>query len=306
MDHVTVSGYSRRPPHVVADAKGLFAKEGLEIEFHIAKLAPQHNEEMAAGKWNMTLSSADTMIARATRDGVDYVLFMQAEEGLGVHLLGQPDIKKIEDLRGKVLAGDPGDSNLDLIRMKIMRSHGLMESDYDVDIIGNTPERAKAFLAGKVSAAMLTPPSSDKVIKAGAVILADGADYVPDWPLACGWSRRSWVEENRDIVVRFIRAWSASTDWLLDPANKEETLDLLMSEESLTRQRAEHAYVRVVPKGAIHPDAIRKNMELRIELGVYPPPHHPVEHFYDASYWCAATGEPAPKPGGWPANAVKP
>ena len=76
-----------------------------------------------------------------------------------------------------------------------------------------------------------------------------------------------------------------------------------MSKCGLTRERAEHAYIRVVPKGAINPEAIRKNMELRIELGVYPPPHHAAEHFYDASYWCEATGLPAPQPTGRPKNA---
>lgn len=304
MDSLTVSGYSRRPPHVVADEKGFFAKEGLEVDFHIATLAPAHNEEMAQGKWNMTLSSADTMIARATKEGVDYVMFMQAEEGLGAYLIGQPGITSVEDLRGKLLAADPVDSNLDVIRMKIMREHGIMEDEYTYEIIGNTPKRAEAFLEGRVAAAMLTPPSSDKVLAAGGVMLANAEDYVPNWPLACGWSLRSWVEDNRDIVVRFIRAWAASCDWLLAPENKEETIDMLMGLEGLTRERAEHAYIRVVPKGAINPDAVRKNMELRIELGLYPPPHHAAEHFYDTSYWCEATGLPAPASGGKPKNAA--
>ncbi|MFT5540346.1 MAG: hypothetical protein ACI82H_001876 [Alphaproteobacteria bacterium] len=231
-------------------------------------------------------------------------MFMQAEECLGAYLIGQPGITSVEDLRGKLLAGDPGDSNLDLVRMKIMREHGMMEDDYDVDIIGNTPERAKAFLAGKVAAAMLTPPSSEKVMATGGVLLASAEDYVPDWPLACGWGLRSWVEDNRDIVVRFIRAWAASSDWLQAPENKAETLELLMSQGGLTRERAEHAYIRVVPQGAINAQAIRKNMELRIELGVYAPPHHAAEHFYDASYWCEATGLPAPEPAGRPKNAA--
>jgi ABC-type nitrate/sulfonate/bicarbonate transport system substrate-binding protein len=89
---------------------------------------------------------------------------MQAEEGLGAYLIGQHGVTCVEDLRGKLLAGDPGDSNLDLIRMKILRDHGLTEDDYRVDIIGNTPERTKAFLAGKVDSAILTPPSADKVV----------------------------------------------------------------------------------------------------------------------------------------------
>ncbi len=294
MDELTVSGYSRRPPQVVADEKGFFRDLGLDVNFHLVKLAPLHNEEMAAGKWNMTLSSADTMIARSTKEGVDYVMFMQAEEGLGAYLIGQPDIKTVADLRGKLLAADPVDSNLDVIRMKIMRENGVGEDEYTSEVIGSTPARAKAFLEGKVAAAMLTPPSSDRVIEAGGVLLASGEDYVPDWPLACGWGLRSWVESNRDIVVRFIRAWAASTDWLLAPENHEETIRLLIDQEGLTPERAEHAYERVVPKGAINPDAIRANLDLRIELDLYPPPRLPAEHFYDTSYWCEATGEPAP------------
>ncbi len=305
MDRLTISGYRRRPPHVIADCKGFFAKEGLEIDFHVATLAPEHNQQMAEGRWNITLSSADTMIARATSDHVDYVLFMQAEEGLSCYLVGQPGLKSVEDLRGKLLAGDPGDSNLDLIRRKIMRDHGIGEDEYEVEIIGNTPIRMEAFLAGKVAAAMLTPPSSEKALAAGGVLLADAAKYVPRWPLACGWGLRSWVEANRPLVVRFVRAWAAAADWLLLPENREETLQLLMSREGFTRKRAEEAYASVVPHGAINPEAIRKNMELRIALDVYAPPHHAAEHFYDTSYWCEATGRSAPKPVGFPDNAVR-
>jgi ABC-type nitrate/sulfonate/bicarbonate transport system substrate-binding protein len=229
---------------------------------------------------------------------------MQAEDGLGAYLIGQPGITSVEDLRGKLLAADPVDSNLDLIRMKIMREHGMGDDDYDYEIIGSTPARAKAFLEGKVAAAMLTPPSSDRVLDQGGVLLANAEDYVPNWPLACGWGLRSWVEANRDLVVRFIRAWAASTDWLLKAENHEETIRMLIDQEGLNEERAEHAYARVVPKGRINPEAIRKNLELRIELGLYPPPHHTAEHFYDTSYWCEATGEPAPETGGIPANAA--
>jgi hypothetical protein len=100
-------------------------------------------------------------------------------------------------------------------------------------------------------------------------------------------------------VVRFIRAWTAATDWLLEPGNREETLDLMMREEGLKRGRAEEAYAHVVPKAAINPQAIRQNMEIRIELG-YMRADKPAEAYYDASYWSEATGLPAPPPAGMP------
>ena len=149
------------------------------MRFHETTYAPDHNKGMAEGRWDFTLSSADTMIARTTTDGVDYMLFMQAEEGLSAYLIGQPGYDSLDKLRGKLLAGDPGDSNLDLIRKKILRKHGIDDTEYDIEIIGSSPVRLEAFLQRRVVAAMLTPPASDKALAAGGILLASGDDYVP-------------------------------------------------------------------------------------------------------------------------------
>jgi ABC-type nitrate/sulfonate/bicarbonate transport system substrate-binding protein len=290
MDILSVTGYQRRPPLLVGEYKGFFAKEGLEVKFHQTTYAPDHNSGMAEGRWDMTLSSADTMIARTTTDGVDYLLFMQAEEGLSAYLIGQPNVKSIEQLRGKLLAGDPGDSNLDLIRKKILRQHGMDDTEYEIDIIGSSPKRLEAFLQERVAAAMLTPPASDRALAAGGVLLANSEQYVPNWPLTCGWTLRRWLISHRELVVRFIRSWAAATDWLLQAENREYTLQLMMEKENLNRASAEEAYRKVVPKARINPVALRTVIELRKEMGVYKPPYEPPERFYDDSYWREATG----------------
>lgn len=290
MDILNVTGYQRRPPFLVAQYKGFFAREALEVRFHQTTYAPDHNQGMAEGRWDMTLSSADTMIARTTTDGVDYMLFMQAEEGLSAYLIGQAEVKSIEQLRGKLLAGDPGDSNLDLIRKKILRHHGMDDTEYDIEIIGSSPKRLEAFLQGRVAAAMLTPPASDRALAAGGVLLANSAKYVPNWPLTCGWTLRRWLVSHRELVVRFIRAWAGATDWLLRDENREATLQVIMENENLNRASAEEAYRKVVPKARINPAALQTVIELRKEMGVYQPPYDPPERFYDASYWREATG----------------
>lgn len=292
MDVLNITGYLRRIPHVVAEHKGFFTQENLQVRFHETTYAPDHNKGMAEGRWDFTLSSADTMIARTTTDGVDYLLFMQAEEGLSAYLIGQPGVDSIDKLRGKLLAGDPGDSNLDLIRKKILRTHGMDDTDYDIEIIGSSPVRLEAFLQGRVAAAMLTPPASDKALAAGGVLLANSEDYVPGWPLTCGWGLRRWLLEHRALTVRFIRAWVAATDWLLRSENRDETIALMMEKEELSRAAAENAYGKVVPKARINPAALQGVIELRKEMGVYQPPFAPPEKFYDASYWTEAMDLP--------------
>ena len=302
---LTVTGYFRTPAFLVAIKKGLFAKERLDIEFHLVRLAPEHNRGLAEGRWPITLSSADTMLARTTQDGVGFLLFMQPEEeGLDVQLIAQPKYKSLAELRGQLFAADPVDSNYDLIRNKIMRDNGIAESEYRIEILGNSSVRAAAFLDGKVDAAMLQRPFSERAVAKGGIVLAKGSDYVPNWPITCGWGLRKWIEVNRSTVVRFTRVMASAADWLLDPQNREETLAMLMKEEKLSRDRAESNYSYVVPKGMLKPDSLRKNIELRIELGYYKPPHKPTEAFYDMSYWSEATGQPAPAPGGLPKNAV--
>src|SRR5262245_34700969 len=186
----------------------------------------------------------------------------------------------------------------------MMRDHGVAESEYRIDILGNSSVRAAAVEAGKVDAAMLQQPFSDRAVAKGGVVLAEGADYVPNWPLTCGWGLRSWCEANRATLVRFVRAMAAAADWLLAPENREETIRLMMAEEKLSRARAEASYRFVVPKCMVKPETIRGNLELRIELGYYKPPHKSAEAFYDASFWGEATGLPAPTPAGRPRNAV--
>ena len=199
------------------------------------------------------MSSADTMLARTTQDGVDFVLFLEAEEGLDVQLIAQPKYKSLQELRGKLFAADPVDLNYDLVRNKIMHDNGIRESEYRYEVIGNSSMRAAAFLDGKVDAAMLQRPFSDQAIAKGGVLLAKGSDYIREWPVCCGWGLRKWLEANRSIVVGFTRAMAAATDWLLLPENREEMIQILMKEEKLPRAWAESNYAYVVPKSMLRP-----------------------------------------------------
>jgi ABC-type nitrate/sulfonate/bicarbonate transport system substrate-binding protein len=301
---ITVTGFYRTPAFHIAQRRGLFAREGLDVEFLLVRVAPDHNEGLAQGRWPLTMSSADTMLARTTQDGVDFVLILEAEEGIDVQLIAQPQYKSLQELRGKLFAADPIDSNYDLVRNKIMRDNGVPKSEYRYEVIGNSSMRLAAFLEGKVDAAMLQRPFSDRALAKGGVLLAKGSDYIPNWPICCGWGLRRWMEANRSTVMRFTRAMANATDWLLLPENREEMIQVLMQEEKLTRAWAESNYSYVVPKSMLNPESIRKNIELRIELGYYKPPHRPTEAFYDMSYWSEATGLPAPPPAGLPRNAV--
>jgi ABC-type nitrate/sulfonate/bicarbonate transport system substrate-binding protein len=288
MDRLITSGFHRRIPHLVAEREGFFAREGLEVDFHTVTYSPDHSAEMAAGKWNLSLSSADKMISLNTREGTDYVLVCQAEEGLGATVVGRAGMGGLEDLRGATIASDNG-TNLDTIRAKILKDHGIGEDAYGTLSIGNSKLRLEAFLAGRVDGAILTSPWREQAIAAGAVALAEAAHSVPHWPLTCGWGLRSWIEDHRELTVRFIRALADAAQWALAAENRDSALELLMEVQKVSRERAGQAYALIVPKVRVNPAAIQTVIDLRIEMGAYPPPHDPPERFFDLSYWTEAT-----------------
>lgn len=82
MDNLRAVGYYPLPAFVIAERKGLFTREGIQVDFEIATFAPEHNRGMAEGRWDLSLTSPDAMIARATRDGHDFVLYLMAERDL--------------------------------------------------------------------------------------------------------------------------------------------------------------------------------------------------------------------------------
>ncbi len=299
-DRIRTIAYQLQPGFIAAQHLGYFAAERLQVDHEPAVHAPTHNQGMADGRWDVTLSSADTMIARVTRDGADYMLFLNAERGLDVKLIGAPSVETVDDIRGKRIAGDPGDSNYDLHRRKILRDHGIPEDAYDVEILGASGARCDALLAGRVVAAMLTPQYYERALAAGFHVLADASDHVPEYPVSSGWARRVWAEGHRDVLVRFIRAIARGSDWVLEPSHREAALDLIARDEGVSREYAAKSLGRVVPHAAIDPAGLARVAALRAEMGFYDPPHDPIERFYDASYWMAATGLPGPTPHGVP------
>lgn len=300
MDKLRTIGYYPLPAFVVAREKDFFRRHDLEIEFEIATFAPEHNRGMAEGRWDLSLTSPDTMIARATRDGHDFVLVLMAERGLQVKLFGAKGIRSPAELRGKLLAGDPGDSNYDLHRRKILRDCGVRETEYEVKIIGTSPFRLEALRKGEVSACMLAPPYDAKAVSEGFHLLAPAADHIPDYPTAACWTRRAWAQQNREKILRFVRAFVDATRWTLQTENRDQVLRLMEMYAGLNREQTEAKLARAIPDAEIRPQDINRVVQLRIEMELYDPPHDPIERFYDPSFWSEATGMPPPAPFGPP------
>jgi len=123
-------------------------------------------------------------------------------------------------------------------------------------------------------------------------VLAKSEDYVKNYARGLGATRRDWANANEDLVVRFNRAMIRATDWLQEPKNKDEVVQLLLTETKNNRGRAEAMYAQTLspsmgltPRSRIDMQGIRTVIELRETAGLMKAPVPKPEKYVDERFY---------------------
>ncbi len=217
-------------PIWVGMEKGLFAAEGLELKVTPTPGSVFQMQGLAAGKFDIGLSTIDNVIAYDEGQGEaplaatpDFFAFMGGQYG-AVRLVAQPDITSIAELKGKGLAVDAVSTGYAFVLKKLLQKGGLAETDYRLDVVGSTGQRAQVLMQGKTAATILTSPLEILPESKGYKRLANASDVVGPYQALSGVARRSWARDNADALTGFIRAYVKSLDWLADPAHRTEAV----------------------------------------------------------------------------------
>jgi NitT/TauT family transport system substrate-binding protein len=149
-------------------------------------------------------------------------------QGTYYALLAKAGIKSLKDLKGKVISvGGPKDiTRLYVDRM--LAPQGLKSTDYDYVYAGATTARAQALLSGAVDAAILLPPSNFQVEAQGYNDLGLAMKYAPDLAFSGTVVNKAWASRSSDVLKRVLTAQSKSTDYLYDPKNRAEVVNILV------------------------------------------------------------------------------
>jgi ABC-type nitrate/sulfonate/bicarbonate transport system substrate-binding protein len=206
-------------------------------------------------------------------------------------LISGPKYKKVEDLKGATMGVINLTSGSTVLLQKILAAHGLKyPGDYDLLTVGGTPSRYAAVKKGAVAAAMVTIPTSFQAKEDGLNILANISQYLPDYQFTVIAGNTSWMQSHKDQTERFLMAIIKGMRFLIDPKNKNASIDSMVKHFKISKKYSELAYKEVVEElKPIRGDAAPslKGMETVINLEVenkgldkaYPP-----KQFIDDSY----------------------
>src|SRR5690242_2055561 len=239
-------------PAWVAKDTGIFAKEGLDVQLIFftggttAILALVSNDVpitqvSGPGLVNSALAGSDAVFVAAGMTSLNYVL------------MGKPGVKSTDQLKGGTLAISRFGSATDSIARFALRKIGLTPGkDITLVQVGSGPERLSALNTGRVTAAVINPPSSFIAEKKGLAIIADVAKMGLVFQHTGAATTRKYIKENPDIVRRYVRAHVEAVHKMW--TDKEATikaLSLYMG-SGLDRETLEKSYENVMTE-AMYP-----------------------------------------------------
>jgi ABC-type nitrate/sulfonate/bicarbonate transport system substrate-binding protein len=121
----------------------------------------------------------------------------------------RPEIKTPEDLRGKVLGVTRLGGGTEYVLGLLTKKWGFQRGkDFKVFQTGGMPQLLSAVKTGIVDAGIISPPSNLQGLKIGLKEMIDVSDLGIDFVNSPVSTTRSFIKNQRDTVIRFLRAYS--------------------------------------------------------------------------------------------------
>jgi NitT/TauT family transport system substrate-binding protein len=193
-------------PAWVAKDSGIFAKYGLDVQLIFFTGGSTAILALVSGDVPITQVSGPGLVSSGL-GGSDAVFVAAGITSLNYVLMGKPGVKSIEHLKGGTLAISRFGSATDSIARFALKKVGLaVGKDVTLIQVGSGPERLAALQTGRVTAAVINPPSSFIAEKRGMAVLADVAQMGLVFQHTGAATTKRFIREHTDTVRRYVRA----------------------------------------------------------------------------------------------------
>ena len=274
-------------PMFAAQAKGLYAKRGLNVEIKFTPNSDELRNGLAEGRYQIAHSAVDNAFALKDKANVDIAVVLGGDNSLN-RLIVQPDIGSLADIKGKTVAVDAINTAYAFQLYEMLRQKGLNKGDYEVKSVGGTGSRLEAMTKDKTMvAAMLNPPFSVRAEKAGLKDMGTAAAALGAYQGTSAFVLRAWGKANADTLVKYLEAYVEGLRWSVDPKNKAEAVGLLVERLKLPEDIAALAYDSTKNDfnrdGAIDMEGVKNVLKLRAQFEGGTPAEP--EKYLDLSYY---------------------
>ena len=222
------------PLYVAAD-RGFFREEGLEVE--LIQVSPRLGA-MAVMNGDVSFTTSFTSTFRAILQGVPLKLVLVALKKGIYYLVTRPEIKDIQELKGKKLGMATIRGTDSIVADELMRSKGFNPALVQQIVIGDTSLRAQALMAGVVQVVSLSPPHDLLLKNMGYNILAGPPEV--GLPASGLFTSNRLLKENPQAVSRTLRAVIKANRFIAE--NRQGTIAIMLKWLPQTQEVAGRSY----------------------------------------------------------------
>lgn len=197
-------------PIVIANEKGLFKKQGVEVNFQPFKSSKDRDAAFQGGNLDGIIcdevavclyqnADFDVKITGVT-DG-DFMLIANSKSG----------IKSISDIKGKSVAISEKTA-IEYTLDQILEKNSIQPKDVKKSMVPAVPTRLEMLRNNKVDAALLPDPFATLAIKDGGILLGS-ASKLASYPSVTAFTQKS-IDEKSNEIKAFYKAYNEAVDYI--------------------------------------------------------------------------------------------
>lgn len=279
-------GYRMQP--LVAHEKGIFEEHGIKMEITEQPATLQGIQGLEATKSHVGQVTVGTL-GQGVQAGDDAKFFCGGIDVLQTMLMTAPDSQLpstedgatwqevLQSLEGKKIGiQTPVGSGLQLIFAAALEEAGVTDVTY-VNLGGAASGTIAALQNGSVDVAQTNPPTTQFFQETGQakplLYMSEGPTTYKDYYGSAWVAPTSWLEEEPELAEAFCDAMEESLDYIKDPANNEEIVDIFVEDSGLEKATVELLVDQAY--GDFSTELPRESLEKTIEgytdLGIFKP-----------------------------------
>ncbi|HEY7219633.1 MAG TPA: ABC transporter substrate-binding protein [Candidatus Binatia bacterium] len=188
---------------------GIFDKYGIKVEHKFISGSAMNLAALSSDEISFLYCAADGTIP-GLASGVDGKLIASPLIGLPYVLLGQKDVKRLEDLKGKNIGVSRAGDLDDRLMKTTLKKFNLSANVTIRPMGGSQPERYSALVAGIIQAAPVTPPLDARGKKDGLNVIYNLKDLNLPFIYSSVHTNSKTMKERPQLVQRFVAAIAES------------------------------------------------------------------------------------------------
>jgi len=191
----------------IAQEAGLFKKHDLDFRLVFIASSPVVTSAMLGGDGEIAVTGAIGNVRAYVQGNADLVFIGAVKNILTHNIMGRPELKRPEDLKGKKVGVGRFGSNTHYFVIQALRKFGL-DAAKDVQSVptGGGPETLAALVGGRVDAAAIVAPGDAGAASQGFRMVVNGRELRIPYAATSFGTLRSAIARRGPVIGRFMRA----------------------------------------------------------------------------------------------------